>query len=71
MSVVELREDPPAGLGVGTIVFKSKWWSGFSRCRPMIPTPNPQSLDVPHPFLHWHTPNKANVQPKQSHNTRA
>ena len=36
-----------------------------------IPTPNLQSLDVPHPFLHWHTPNKANVQPKQSHNTRA
>ena len=71
MSVVELREDPPAGLGVGTIVFKSKWWSGFSRCRPMIPTPNPQSLDVPHPFLHWHTPEKANVQEKQSHDARA
>jgi len=71
MSVVELRAHPPAGLGVGTIDVTSKWWSGFSRCRPMIPTPNPQSLDVPHPFLHWHTPEKANVQEKQSHDARA
>jgi hypothetical protein len=43
----------------------------LSLSRPTIPTPNLQFLDVPHPFLHWHTPNKANVQPKQSHNTRA
>jgi hypothetical protein len=43
----------------------------LSLSRPTIPTPNLQFLDVPHPFLYWHTPNKANVQPKQSHNTRA